>query len=152
MNASRNWVDLTGSVQFACRERTGIHASPAARGWSVTSSRWRHRRSSAAIGQSVGQFQTLSTESQDPVATAAPSSVTPRQLTRLSCPANTPVQRAIRAHTTYSENCAKRSLHGPTPKRIAMSCFMRTCDCSIFRTFQRSAHFFRINWHFRRQF
>lgn len=36
------------------------------------------------------QFQIFRKLSQDPVATAIPSSVTPRQLTRLSCPANTP--------------------------------------------------------------
>ena len=37
------------------------------------------------------QFQILRKLSQDPVATAVPSSVTPRQLTRLSWPASTPV-------------------------------------------------------------
>merc|ERR1712241_1390317 len=36
------------------------------------------------------QFQILRKLSQDPVHTAMPSSVTPRQLTRLSCPARTP--------------------------------------------------------------
>ena len=36
------------------------------------------------------QFQILRKLSQDPVQTAMPSSVTPRQLTRLSWPANTP--------------------------------------------------------------
>lgn len=38
------------------------------------------------------QFQILRKLSQDPVATAIPSSVTPRQLTRLSWPASTPVR------------------------------------------------------------
>jgi len=38
----------------------------------------------------VFQFQILRKESQDPVATAIPSSVTPKQLTLLSCPARTP--------------------------------------------------------------
>jgi len=41
----------------------------------------------------VTQFQILRMESQEPVATAAPSSVTPRQLTRLSCPASTPTHQ-----------------------------------------------------------
>ena len=36
------------------------------------------------------QFQILRKESQEPVETAIPSSVTPRQLTRLSWPARTP--------------------------------------------------------------
>lgn len=50
-----------------------------------------------SLGTNVGkkrtfmlQFQIFRKLSQDPVATAMPSSVTPRQLTRLSCPANTP--------------------------------------------------------------
>lgn len=51
----------------------------------------------AALGKgSVGmgtyrlQFQIFRKLSHDPVATAMPSSVTPKQLTRLSCPAKTP--------------------------------------------------------------
>ena len=39
------------------------------------------------------QFQILRKLSQEPVDTAMPSSVTPRQLTRLSWPARTPVER-----------------------------------------------------------
>lgn len=42
-----------------------------------------------------GQFQILRKLSQEPVDTAMPSSVTPRQLTRLSCPASTPVRETI---------------------------------------------------------
>jgi len=43
-----------------------------------------------AIVISFNQFQIFKMLSHDPVATAVPSSVTPRQLTRLSCPARTP--------------------------------------------------------------
>jgi len=43
----------------------------------------------------LAQFQILRKLSHDPVATAIPSSVTPRQLTLLSWPASTPVKRNI---------------------------------------------------------
>ncbi len=47
------------------------------------------------------QFQILRKLSQDPVATAIPSSVTPRQLTRLSWPASTPEKVQLSVHTVY---------------------------------------------------
>ncbi len=51
------------------------------------------------------QFQILRKLSQDPVATAIPSSVTPRQLTRLSWPASTPekVQLSVNRTAFYSQ-------------------------------------------------
>lgn len=51
------------------------------------------------------QFQILRKLSQDPVATAIPSSVTPRQLTRLSWPASTPekVQSSVNHTVFYSQ-------------------------------------------------
>lgn len=46
------------------------------------------------------QFQILRKLSQEPVATAMPSSVTPRQLTRLSCPASTPARSCLSVSQT----------------------------------------------------
>lgn len=46
------------------------------------------------------QFQILRKLSHDPVAIAMPSSVTPRQLTRLSCPANTPARSCLSVSQT----------------------------------------------------
>ena len=50
--------------------------------------------------QQYNQFQILRKLSQDPVATASPSSVTPRQLTRLSCPVSTPTRSPFRVSQT----------------------------------------------------
>lgn len=56
------------------------------------------------------QFQIFRKLSQDPVATAMPSSVTPRQLTRLSCPANTPRRtpsKHVRVHDWWRKTKEK---------------------------------------------
>jgi len=64
----------------------------------------------------VAQFQILRKLSQDPVLTAMPSSVTPRQLTRLSWPARTPAggtginkRRRVAVKAFCSPNCAEHS-------------------------------------------
>lgn len=48
------------------------------------------------------QFQILRKLSQDPVHTAMPSSVTPRQLTRLSWPASTPARSTLSVSQTLT--------------------------------------------------
>jgi hypothetical protein len=48
--------------------------------------------------------------SQDPVATAMPSSVTPKQLTRLSCPAKTPENKKSTTTNTH-EAVTKQEAH-----------------------------------------
>lgn len=48
------------------------------------------------------QFQILRKLSQDPVHTAMPSSVTPRQLTRLSWPARTPARSTLSVSQTLT--------------------------------------------------
>lgn len=73
------------------------------------------------------QFQIFRKLSQDPVATAMPSSVTPRQLTRLSCPANTPISNhnchlvnssALRKYRSHQFGCYKVLLGFTNTKEI----------------------------------
>lgn len=67
------------------------------------------------------QFQIFRKLSQDPVATAIPSSVTPRQLTRLSCPANTPEIKTADFMHKHSPQLAAKVRHSMANSPLPMT-------------------------------